>query len=224
MTVRAAQCDSSPLAAYREDPLFFLLTLGAAATSIAALLLQVVGIIRMPYTLSFLTAPGMTFLLCVQVWAGRARRPLIVNRLRVGVAAGLIGLLAYNGTRWVLGIFLPSSPFYSIAIFGKLITANPAESIIASVAGWLYHISNGVTFGIIYTLILGPARWWFGLAWGLVLELAMLIIYPASTLLQPRALAPFVIVSLASHALFGAVIGVIAQDHALARDSGMGHG
>jgi hypothetical protein len=94
---------SSPLAAYREDPLLFLLTLSAAVTSIAALLLQLAGIIRMPYTLSFVTAPGMIFLLCVQIWAGRAGRPLIVNRLRVGFVAGLIGLVAYNGTRWVVG-------------------------------------------------------------------------------------------------------------------------
>jgi hypothetical protein len=193
-------------------------------TSIAALLLQVAGIIRMPYTLSFATAPGIIFLLCVQIWAGRARRPLIVNRLRVGFVAGLIGLLAYNGTRWVIGMLLSTSPFYSIFIFGNLITAKPGESMAAAVAGWLYHISNGVTFGIIYTLIAGPAHWWFGLAWGAVLELAMLIIYPASTILQPRALAPFVIVSLASHALFGAVIGMVAQRHALARPPGMSHG
>ena len=52
------------------------------------------------------------------------------------------------------------------------------------------------------------------------MELAMLIIYPASTILQPPALAPFVIVSLTSHALFGAVIGMVAQGHALARPRG----
>jgi hypothetical protein len=215
---------SSPLAAYREDPRLFVLTLGAAVTSIAALLLHLVGIIRMPYTLSFLTAPGMIFLLCVQIWAGRAGRLLIVNRLRVGFVAGLIGLVAYNGARWVMGMFLSTSPFYSISIFGSLITAKPAESTTAAVAGWLYHISNGVTFGIMYTLIAGPARWWFGLAWGAALELAMLTIYPASTILQPPALAPFVIVSLISHALFGAVIGVVAQGHALARPPRMSHG
>ena len=65
------QGSSSPLAAYRENPLLFLLTLSAAVTSIAALLLQLAGIIRMPYTLSFVTAPGMIFLLCAQIWAGR---------------------------------------------------------------------------------------------------------------------------------------------------------
>jgi hypothetical protein len=150
----------SPLAAYREDPLLFLLTLGAAATSIAALLLQLAGIIRMPYTLSFMTAPGMIFLLGVQILAGRAGRPLIVNRLRVGLVAGLIGLVVYNGTRWVMGtlLSLTTSPLYSIFIFGSLITAKPADSMIAAVAGWLYHISNGITFGVMYTLLAGPAR------------------------------------------------------------------
>ncbi|MGQ0775255.1 MAG: hypothetical protein ACT4NY_12675 [Pseudonocardiales bacterium] len=103
------------------------MTLGAAVTSIMALLLQLAGIIRMPYTLSFVTVPGMIFLLCTQIWAGRAGRPLIVNRLRVGFVAGLIGLVAYNGTRWVMGtlLSLSASPFYSIFIFGSLITANP---------------------------------------------------------------------------------------------------
>jgi hypothetical protein len=121
----------SPLAVYREDPLLFLLTLGAAATSIAALLLQLAGIIRMPYTLSFVTAPGMIFLLGVQIRAGRAGRPLIVNRLRVGLVAGLIGLMVYNGTRWVMGtlLSLSTSPFYSIFIFGH---ARPLVGQVAS--------------------------------------------------------------------------------------------
>jgi|SRR5215470_16389014 len=205
--------DTSPLAAYREDPPLLALTLGAAATSIAALLLQLLGLIRMPYTLSFVTAPAMIFLLCVRIWAGRAGRTQIVDRLRVGFLAGLAGLVAYNGARWVLGmaLSLSTSPFYSIGVFGELITGRPAGSGIAVVAGWLYHVSNGVTFGIMYTLLAGPARWWYGLAWGAALELAMLLIYPSSTVLRPPALAPFVIVSMASHALFGAVIGLAAQ-------------
>lgn len=50
----------------------------------------------------------------------------------------------------------------------------------------------------------------------------MLVIYPSSTILRPPALAPFIIVSLTSHALFGAVIGMVAQSHALPRP-GMSH-
>jgi hypothetical protein len=210
---------ASPLPAYREDPLLFLLALGAAATSIAALLLQLTGLIRMPYTLSFVTAPGMVFLLCLLVGAGRAHRPLIINRLRVGFTAGLLGLVMYNGTRWLVATLLSvkSSPFYSIYIFGSLITGKPVDTLSAGIAGWLYHVSNGVTFAIMYTLVVGPGRWWFGLLWGLLLELAMLFVYPSSAILRPPVLAPFVVVSLVSHAMYGATIGVVASRHALAR-------
>jgi hypothetical protein len=207
------------IAAYREDPVLFLLTLSAAATSILALLLQLAGVIRMPYTLAFVTGPCMVFLLSLQIRSGRIHRPLIINRLRVGFMAGVLGLVAYNATRWIVAtlLSLKTSPFYSIFIFGALITTEPADSLAAAIAGWTYHISNGVTFAIIYALIAGPARWWYGLLWGMILESAMLVVYPASTILRPPALAPFVVVSLISHALYGATVGVVAQRHARAR-------
>lgn len=206
----------APSAAFREDPVLFFLTLGAAATSIVALLVHLAGLIRMPYTLSFVTAPGMIFLLGLLALAGRVRRPVIMTRLRVGFMAGILGLVAYNATRWLVGLVLSvkMSPFYSIYIFGALITGKPTGTAAAAVAGWLYHISNGVTFAIIYTLVAGPAHWWFGLLWGLVLETAMLLIYPASAILRPPVLLPFVVVSLISHAMYGAVIGVVARRHA----------
>jgi hypothetical protein len=204
------------LAAFREDPVLFLLTLGAAATSIVALLVHLAGLIRMPYTLSFVTAPGMVFLLGLMVLAGRVRRPVIMTRLRTGFLAGILGLVAYNAARWLVGMFLSvrMSPFYSIYIFGSLITGKPTGTAAAAVAGWLYHLSNGVTFAIIYTLVAGPAHWWFGLLWGLALETAMLLIYPASAILRPPALLPFVVVSLVSHATYGAVIGLTARRYA----------
>jgi hypothetical protein len=192
------------------------MTLGAAATSIVALLVHLAGLIRMPYTLSFVTAPGMIFLLGLLAMAGRVRRPVIMTRLRVGFVAGILGLVAYNATRWLVGLVLSvkMSPFYSIYIFGALITGKPTGTAAAAVAGWLYHISNGVTFAIIYTLVAGPARWWFGLLWGLVLETAMLLIYPANAILRPPVLLPFVVVSLISHAMYGTVIGAVARRHA----------
>jgi uncharacterized membrane protein YagU involved in acid resistance len=130
--------------------------------------------------------------------------------------------VAYNATRWALGtvLSLPTSPFYSIYVFGTLITGQPADSATALLAGIIYHISNGITFAIMYTLVAGPARWWFGLAWGAVLELAMLVIYPSTNLLRPPALAPFVVVSLLSHAMYGSVLGLISERFSLDRRGG----
>jgi hypothetical protein len=68
-----------------------------------------------------------------------------------------------------------------------------------------------------YTLVAGPARWWFGLAWGAILEIAMLVIYPSSNLLQPPSMTPFVAVSLMSHAVYGSALGVISERYSLDR-------
>jgi hypothetical protein len=203
----------TPAAAYRESRLMLFLALAAACTSISSLLLHLVGIVRMPYTLSFLTVPGMILLLCIRIWAGKAGREVVLQRLLAGFWSGLVGLAAYNFARWLVGTALsvPTSPFYSIPIFGSLITGQPTGSPMAVSFGWSYHISNGITFAIIYALLAGPASWWYGLGWGLVLELAMLMIYPSTELLRPPSLAPFVATSLVSHAAYGAVIGVCVQ-------------
>jgi hypothetical protein len=210
----------SPFLAYRDDPALFAATFAAAATSIAALLLHLTGVIRMPYTLSFLTAPGMILILCIQIWAGRSGRTVLVNRIRVGFAGGIVALVAYNATRWACGLLLSLSvsPFYSINVFGTLITGQPTGSSAAILAGILYHISNGITFAVMYTLVAGPARWWFGLAWGALLEVAMVLIYPSSNLLHPPVMGPFVAVSLISHAVYGSVLGVISERYSLDRE------
>lgn len=212
---------SAPLAAYREDRRLFLVTVAAAATSIAALLLHLAGAIRMPYTLTFVTLPGTIFLMALLILARRVNRPVTIRRLQVGAIAGVLGLVAYNATRWVVAelLALPNSPFYSIYIFGSLITGEAPDTTAAIVAGWLYHVSNGITFAIMYALVAGPARWWFGLLWGLALETAMLVVYPSSAILRPPALASFVVVSLISHAVYGAVIGLVSQRYARLRSA-----
>ncbi|WP_160096238.1 DUF6789 family protein [Kibdelosporangium aridum] len=155
------------------------------------------------------------------ILARRVNRPVTIRRLQVGAIAGVLGLVAYNATRWVVAelLALPNSPFYSIYIFGSLITAQAPDTTAAIVAGWLYHVSNGITFAIMYTLVAGPARWWFGLLWGLALETAMLVVYPSSAILRPPALASFVVVSLISHAVYGAVIGLVSQRYARLRSA-----
>ncbi|RSM84738.1 hypothetical protein DMH04_19865 [Kibdelosporangium aridum] len=60
------------MAAYREDRRLFLVTVAAAATSIAALLLHLAGAIRMHYTLTFVTLPGTIILMALLILARRA--------------------------------------------------------------------------------------------------------------------------------------------------------
>jgi len=198
----------SPAIRHRRDLPLFLAALLCAFSSIAALLLQAIGWIAMPFTVSFVTLPGMLLLLCISVWAGRTDRRLLANRLATGAVAGSIGLVAYDLIRLAVQELLPVNfdAFYSLRVFGHLMTGHAIASGESLAAGWAYHITNGVTFGIIYSLLAGPAHWWWGLVWGLVLEIGMLLVYPA--VFRPSSMRGFVIVSVIGHAVFGAVVGI----------------
>lgn len=199
----------------RGDRRLVLLALAASATSIAALLLDRVGWVRMPYTVSFLTLPGLVFLVALTVWARRSDHRLLFNRLVTGTTAGLLGLVAYDTVRLVAQTLLPVDfdAFASFQIFGTLMTGLGSGSHVALAAGWAYHITNGLTFGIIYALLAGPARWWWGLAWGGTLEFAMMVVYPS--LMHPKSISDFVVISVIGHAVFGSVVGLWCQRRAM---------
>lgn len=195
----------------RDDLPLLLLALGAAASSIAALLLDWLGWIRMPYTVSFVSLPAMVFLIVLTVWAGRTRRDLLFNRLTVGAIGGVLGLVGYDVVRWLIQVTIPVhfDAFAAFPTFGHLMTGRPRDDGIALAAGWAYHVTNGLTFGIIYALIAGPARWWWGLLWGASLEAAMMVVYPS--LVRPQAMSDFVIVSVIGHGVFGAIVGLTCE-------------
>lgn len=204
----------SPAARDAGDIPLLLVTLVSAASSIAALLLHAVGWIRMPYTVSFVTLPGLILLSCLTVWSGRTQHALLSNRLRTGMVAGALGLVAYDGMRAVVQLLpLNFDAFFSMPAFGTLMTGHPPDSFIAIASGWAYHITNGWTFAVIYALLAGPARWWWGLAWGFTLELAMIVVYPA--LFRPSSLHGFLVVSVVGHAAFGTVVGRWCEGHAV---------
>ncbi|MFE7777712.1 DUF6789 family protein [Streptomyces sp. NPDC057445] len=192
-----------------------MLTLLAAGSSIAALLLYAAGVFGMPYSVSFLTAPGVVLLVSMAAWARRSRRALLLNRIIVGTVAGLLATAAYDIGRWVIVMLsgVAFDPFGPIVSFGVLITGQPPTSPSAIAAGWAYHLSNGLTFGIAYALIAGPARWWWGVAWGMMLEFATLAVYPV--LFSIPAYEPFLYISLVGHFLYGAGLGLYCQRFAM---------
>lgn len=200
----------------RSDLPLVVLTLLAALTSIAALLLDWLGWIRMPYTVSFLSLPGMVFLIVLTVWAGRSDRDLLFNRLTVGTVGGILGLIGYDVVRWLIQVTIPVhfDAFAAFPTFGNLMTGEPRDSAIALTAGWAYHITNGLTFGIIYAVIAGPARWWWGLLWGAGLEAAMMVVYPS--LMNPTSMSDFVMISVIGHGVFGAIVGLVCARWAMA--------
>ena len=195
-----------------SDPALTLLVVGCTAAGIGAFLLDVAGIVRMPWTISFVSLPALILVIAIAVWAQRVARRPFFNRLLVGLVAGFIATLAYDGVRWAIQETAPLDydGFRSINIFGSLILGKPESALDARIAGWTYHFWNGISFGVMYALVAGPARWYWGLAWGTALELLMISIYPVAFAIQ-RSDPAFLAISMTGHAAYGAVLGLLAE-------------
>lgn len=181
--------------------------LACALTSSVAFWLHMLDMVPMPFSINFVGRPSIVLLLIVSVFAWY-RQLSFWKRFRAGVAGGAMALLAYDGIRFAIygtGI-VDFYPFQTHRIFGYMITGEPPASDAAAVAGWLYHFWNGFSFAIIYALIAGPARWYWGVAWAMILEVAMLFTYP--TLLDIKLGVGFVGISLIGHMAYGAALGL----------------
>ena len=167
----------------------------------------------------------------------RNRFPRITNRLFKGMAAGAIASFAleairipgYMFAKWIPGDGMISLPgmlltekITSIAGFKQAVMQSGVgmsmytASMDAFMVGALWHFWNGATFGIIYALIIGKGKWWYGLIWAFIIEIGMML---APYLIEMKG--PFgiehmdgyniFVMTLIAHLAFGAVLGILVQ-------------
>jgi len=191
-----------------------------AATSIWSLLGEMYDLWPMRlFTLAvFLPACGVLIALAMHDrWRGNGRTCQIIL---IGTIAGLTAAVAYDIFRlpfvfsksWGLAGIFPSLPLFKVfPMFGAMILGQASSaSLAAHLTGWLYHFSNGATFGVMYaTLVNGQWRrlWPVAIVFAVGLELAMLFTpYPAT--FGIRVTEIFVVVTLSAHLVFGVTMGL----------------
>ena len=148
----------------------------------------------------------------------------------IGAAGGFLGACAYDLFRlpWVIGasdhigpMWLRLPLFKVFPRFGAMILGQhfaPAKTdsqftLLAHVIGWVYHFSNGITFGVMYMALIGDATrrsWLWGIALAAGLELAMLFT-PYTSFFAIKLTVLFVVVTLNAHVIFGLVLGLYAN-------------
>ena len=182
-----------------------------ASLSLAALVAHVLGWMAMPYFLEFFAVPAFLLLFALAAYARRVRAELFLNGLVVGGLGGLAATLVYDGVR----IFVHQTHLFGyngivpILLFGSWITGRPVASAAAAVSGWTYHYWNGISFGIMYALMLGRRHWLFGVGYGIVMECFMLGLFPL--FLRVSNKFDFIAVSMLGHLFYGAVLGAGVQ-------------
>jgi hypothetical protein len=190
-----------------------------AATSIWSLLGEMYRLWPMHFfaVAIFLPACGvLTALVLHDRWRGDGRA---CRMIVIGALAGFTAALAYDtfrlpfvySTSWGLSSVFPPMPLFKVfPMFGaRILGQSDSSSLAAGLIGWLYHFSNGITFGIMYaTMVNGQwrRRWPAAIVFAVGLELAMLFTpYPVT--FGIRLTETFVVVTLTAHLIFGVTMG-----------------
>jgi hypothetical protein len=187
-----------------------LLGLAALATGVALLVYFLAGVsLRLSLLATLATAAWAAWL----VWhrlapVGRAE---IARRVRVGLLAGALALVGYDLSR-LLYVRVSGSafwPFETFRLFGQLLAGPDASPAVILLTGTVYHVANGLSFAVAYTVLFGYRGWWAGLLWALMLESLMLACYPAW--LGLRSLNDFLVISLLGHSVYGLILGTVSR-------------
>jgi len=175
--------------------------LGAA--SVASLLLYFYGVASMPVGTSWLLLPAFPILAIFLAWAQR-RDAELRDRVVAGLWAGSLATLFYDLVR--VPISASGVPvFKAISYFGTLLLGQTAPTFGSELAGWSYHVCNGIGFGLMYAVLVSRPRLWSAVAWGVTLEVTMLLT-PYAEVFGYRMSPQFVAISLGAHVVYGAAL------------------
>lgn len=176
---------------------------------------------------------------------GRKKYRIMSSLLFKGMTAGAIATLALEVFRIPGYLLIKWIPMDDMIMLPGMLLTGRADSIMeirkivmesgvpmnlfippldALMAGSLWHFWNGATFGIVYSLFVGKGKWWYGVIWGFIIEIGMML---APWLIMMKG--PFgidhmdgyniFVMSLIAHLAFGAVLGLLVQKWNTGTDS-----
>jgi hypothetical protein len=177
----------------------------------AALVLAIVLSWSLPAALLLTVGTAGTLSVIALRRAPRPVRLVLVHRLRVGLLAGLAATAAYDAARFgiVSALSLSFKPFHALGVFGEMLVGSDAPPGAIAAAGIAYHVTNGVTFSIAYTLLFRRPSVWTALLWAAMLEAFMITLYPGW--LDVKRVDELAFVSILGHIAFGLTLGAISR-------------
>lgn len=204
-----------------------------AASSIWSLLSEFYRICSMQRFTLYVEIPATAALILIALIDLAKGDRRLWRAVVIGAVGGLLAALAYDLYRlpWVIaaidriGPMCIRLPLYKVfPQFGAMILGRPYSlqqtdsqyKLLTHAVGWIYHFSNGVTFGIMYMALIGdPAKrsWLWAIVLAVGLELAMLFT-PYTRFFGIGMTVRFVVATLTAHLIFGIVLGLFARREA----------
>jgi hypothetical protein len=165
----------------------------------------------MSFTVTFVAVPA-TLALFVAIFVRHRLYPglhELADRVFRGAFWGLAGTIAYDVSRplivWLFGF--PFGAFAAIPAYGSMMTGLPVDHPAAVVTGWLYHVWNGVSFGMLFATVRPRGGPLAGCVWGFVLQALFMATLPQLALAVRLDTPGFVFTGFAGHTFWGLVLG-----------------
>jgi hypothetical protein len=155
----------------------------------------------------------MAITLAVAVWRGHRR---LVNRVWVGIAAGMLTTIGLEAVRITSFRVFSGMPGDLPQLLGVLLLNRFAlgPSLWSDVVGYLYHFWNGACFDIIFAVIFGRIRFYWGMLYGEAIGNGFLL-SPAVTALGVGFFASNMhsmqITVWVAHLFYGVILGLLCQ-------------
>lgn len=209
-----------------------MLTLTVGGTSSLLIVAASAGLAPMTILFWGVGLPGMLVVAIVGGFAKTAGLTRLAHRIGIGVLGGIALTMALDVVR-VAGTHLGYLPD-SVTMFGAMITGtNPMAdpTAVSYTLGVLYHFFNGISFALVYVILIGRSRWWGPLLYSIaVVEVGMMILPPMAPKFgafgldkYPSLLNGYFLTTLLAHAAMGIVLGLIIQTRARYRGVLLAH-
>jgi hypothetical protein len=213
-----------------------ILTVLLAGVAVNFFIFGSLGIIPFIEYRDMLLIPSVVAIAIIAIYSHFKMRRLS-NRLLTGLWTGAVATVALEAIRipgyailhWLPGddmIMMPgaflnglaSSPMALMEMMntGAMMSMPQSMMISVMVSGAAYHFWNGATMGAMYTLFMGKAKWYYGVAWGFIINIGMMLAPWLIMMMGPFGIKYMAgynifVVALAAHLAYGLILGVLAQ-------------
>jgi hypothetical protein len=177
------------------------------------------GLVEMPFLAKYILLPSIILWIGVTAYAKSKKYDRLYNRLVVGAWTGASAGAFLDIIR-LTGFHLGQMPGNMPRMFGVMIldTMAVGPSPLSDFIGSLYHFWVAACFGLTLTLIGGKLQWWWGLIWGLIIEVGMMTTAPMVVAMDTGYFGSkfgpgLLITSLLAHIAFGIALGLLAEKY-----------